>query len=977
MSRGPARRAVSSSPVSDVQQGTNETLGEGPGSRLGPYLLRDVIGEGGFGTVFRAEQSQPVQRLVALKILKLGMDTRQVVARFEAERQALALMDHPAIAKVYDAGATETGRPYFVMELVEGESLTEYCDARRLETHERLQLFGDVCLAVQHAHQKGVLHRDLKPSNVLVTEVDGIPLPKVIDFGIAKAIERPLTDSTLATEAFQVMGTPEYMSPEQAAGRDVDTRADVYALGVMLYELLTGTRPFAKDGGGLDQLGELLRQIHEVTPPKPSTRVSELGKADGGQDSETRVLLRSLRGDLDWIVMKALEKDRERRYASASELADDIARHLENEPVLASPPSATYRLRKFVRRNRMAVGSAAVIALTLIGATIGLGVLYARSVASEARATREAETSRQALTFLTGMFEVSNPSEARGETVTAREILDRGAERIELELADQPAIRSTLMASIGDVYRGLGLYQRADELIGSAVTIREALYGAEHPETLLTESTRADVWFRQARFDESEELLRTTLTRQDRVLGPDHPDTISTRVTLAQVLERQSRFDEAEVLTRQALEAAERTLGAEHELALVAKDHLGQVYLSTGRYDDAEAQYQEALSVRRRTLGSDHPETFGMLANLAEVATKQGRFDEAEAYFLEAADTALRVYGPEHQNTLVVRQRLGLLYYDQSRFDEAQAIQESVVETQRRTLGDGHLDTLLSLTTLSAVRQGQGRLEEAESLQLECLEGLLALFGETNAHTLSAYGNLAILYIRLGRLEEAEAFGRQAHLGSVELLGEDHPDTLLRLENLGNVYFEQGNFDGLLTLLAGVLEGRRRALGNEHPAVSRTLVNLAVVFNAAGDMPSATAVREELLQRSLDRFGVDYESVAEELLNLSATRVGALDYEGAATSTEEALRVRRAVLGDADRRTLATMRDYVYAMSLAERWSQVTPHLEAFDAAHAAAFEEDAEETIAFIDLVAQGFAAIGDKEQAARWRARLPAKNR
>src|SRR5262245_52529039 len=356
---------------------------EGPGTVIGRYKLLKDIGTGGFGTVYMAEQIEPVVRKVALKILKLGMDTKQVVARFEAERQALALMDHPNIAKVLDGGVSESGRPYFVMELVRGISITEYCDQNNLSPRERLELFIEVCQAVQHAHQKGVIHRDIKPSNVLVTLHDGKPVPKVIDFGIAKAMHGRLTEKTLFTEFRQFIGTPAYMSPEQAemSGLDVDTRTDIYSLGVLLYELLTGTTPFDTRSLLEAGYGELQRIIREKEPPKPSVRISTQGSAEIARHRRLDVaaLSRALRGDLDWIVMRALEKDRSRRYASASELTQDVRRHLGDEPVQAGPPGAAYRVKKFLRRNRAAVGWAVTIVVACLAGIAGTtwGVLRA------------------------------------------------------------------------------------------------------------------------------------------------------------------------------------------------------------------------------------------------------------------------------------------------------------------------------------------------------------------------------------------------------------------------------------------------------------------------------------------------------------------------------------------------------------------------------------------------------------------------
>ena len=351
---------------------------ESPGATIGPYKLREQVGEGGMGVVFVAEQERPVRRKVALKIIKPGMDTREVVARFEAERQALAMMDHPNIAKVYDAGSTESERPYFVMELVKGIPATEYCDKNKLPIAKRLELFVHVCNAIQHAHQKGIIHRDIKPSNVLVTLHDGAPVPKVIDFGVAKALHQRLTERTIYTSFAQVVGTPLYMSPEQAelSGLDIDTRSDVYSLGVLLYELLAGTTPFDKERFERAAYDEIRRIIRETDPPKPSTKVSSLGETasfvSAQRGTDPRSLSRSITGDLDVIVMKALEKDRTRRYGTASGLADDVQRFLENQPIVARAPSIAYRFSKFARRNRVALAMSAVVLVSLIVGLAGL-----------------------------------------------------------------------------------------------------------------------------------------------------------------------------------------------------------------------------------------------------------------------------------------------------------------------------------------------------------------------------------------------------------------------------------------------------------------------------------------------------------------------------------------------------------------------------------------------------------------------------
>jgi non-specific serine/threonine protein kinase/serine/threonine-protein kinase len=446
----------------------------GTPQRIGDYRILQKLGEGGMGEVFEAEQERPVRRKVALKLIKWGMNTKQVVARFESERQALAMMDHPNIARVYDGGATEQGRPYFAMEFVRGEPITQYCDRHLLNTRERLKLFMQVCEGVQHAHQKGIIHRDLKPSNVLVAIQENKPVPKIIDFGVAKATEQRLTEKTVFTQMGVLIGTPEYMSPEQAEMTvlDIDTRTDVYSLGVMLYELMTGVLPFDPKELRSSGFDEIRRKIREEEPSKPSARISTLPDVAKKRKIELPTLRRELKGDLDWITLRAMEKDRTRRYGSPNELAADVDRYLTDQPVLATPPSAVYRTRKFVRRHKVGVLAGAVVVLALLAGIAGTTIGLVRATRAEAEAKREAAAAKQVSDFLVDLFNVSNPSEARGSTITAREILDRGAERIEEELKDQPLVQAQMMHTMGKVYRSLGIYDEADSMLERAVDLR-------------------------------------------------------------------------------------------------------------------------------------------------------------------------------------------------------------------------------------------------------------------------------------------------------------------------------------------------------------------------------------------------------------------------------------------------------------------------------------------------------------------------
>jgi serine/threonine protein kinase len=645
-------------PARDVDATLDRASTTPESKSIGPYRLLQLLGEGGMGEVWLAEQKIPFHRTVALKLIKAGMDTKAVVARFESERQALALMDHPSIARVFDAGSTPEGRPYFVMEYVPGLPITEYCDKHRLTMKERLELFRQVCDGVQHAHQKAIIHRDLKPSNVLVVEQDNKAVPKIIDFGLAKATGQRLTDQTMFTELGVMIGTPEYMSPEQADQREqnIDTRTDVYSLGVILYQLLVGVLPFEVKALRAAGLEAILRVIREQEPPKPSTRIRSLGPASAEtaekRKEEPRSFARHVQGELDWITMKALEKDRTRRYGSPAELGADIGHYLRNEPVLAHLPSARYRANKFVRRHRFGVGAAVTAAVLLIGFAVAMGV-QARRIASERdRANRQAEAAQRVAEFMKGMFKVSDPSEARGNSITAREILDNGSKEIDTGLAKDPETQAQLMGVMGNVYVGLGLYPRAQPLLERTLDIRRRVHGPRNPETLQSADDLAWLLFQEGHYAEAEKLGRETLDIRRQVLGQEHRDTLASMRHLASALWKEGRYAEAEKMQRELLDIDRRVLGPEHRDTLATMNNLAATLKDGGRYAEAEEMQRELLDVKRRVLGPERPETLMTIDNLAATLQDEGRYAEAERMQREVLGIQRRVLGPEHPETL-------------------------------------------------------------------------------------------------------------------------------------------------------------------------------------------------------------------------------------------------------------------------------------------------------------------------------------
>ncbi|MFC2161237.1 tetratricopeptide repeat protein [Acidobacteriota bacterium] len=627
------------------------------------------------------------------------MDTRHVVERFETERQALAVMDHPNIAKVFDGGATETGRPYFVMELVRGVRITEYCDKHKLSTKERLELFIRVCQAVQHAHQKGVFHRDLKPSNILLVVQEDKPIPKIIDFGIAKATEHSLTERTLYTEQGLLIGTPEYMSPEQAemSGLDVDTRTDIYSLGVILYELLVGVLPFDPDILRKSGFGEIQRIIRETDPPKASTRLTGLGDTKISiakhRNTDPSSLHRELKGDLDWITIKAMAKDRTERYASTSEFAADIERHLKHKPIGASPPSVTYRIKKYIKRHRVGVAAAAFVALAILVGTVGTSIGLLKAVRAEKTAREEAETALQVSDFLERLFKVSDPSEARGNTITAREILEKGAENIEKTLTDQPEIQVRLMATMGRVFTSLGLYKEAGTLLEKVVNIQNQLLGRKHTETLIAVHDLANLYWYQNRLKDAESLYLKVVNIRTQELGEEHPDSLKANYDLASLYLLQDRYNECEKLASKTLEIQRRVLGEDHPDTLASQANLVSLYHDQGRTEDAVNGAVEIVETRQRVLGENHPETLRSMLNLAIIYRWAKSYKKAEQLCIEVGDLFRKVLGEDHPDTLTSIELRGSIYLVQEFWQQAEEHLLGAYYGFHAALGEEHSST--------------------------------------------------------------------------------------------------------------------------------------------------------------------------------------------------------------------------------------------------------------------------------------------
>jgi serine/threonine protein kinase/tetratricopeptide (TPR) repeat protein len=847
----------------DAAKDADSTRGrEGPGTRIGQYKLLQQIGEGGMGVVYMADQQQPVRRRVALKIVKPGMDSGQVIARFEAERQALALMDHVNIARVLDADTTENGRPYFVMELVHGVPITKYCDDNHLTPRERLELFAPVCHAIQHAHQKGIIHRDVKPSNVLVTLYDGRPVPKVIDFGVAKAIDQELTERTLFTQFGTVVGTLEYMSPEQAglSALGVDTRSDIYSLGVLLYELLTGTTPLERKRLRQAAFAEVMRLIQEEEPPKPSTRLSSsetLASVAAARKTEPAKLTRLVRGELDWIVMKCLEKDRTRRYETANALAREIQRYLADEPVEACPPSTGYRLRKFASKHRRLLVTVAAFVTLLLAAVAVSALLAVKALLAEAEASRqkkateealkaEAEQHRQAnvardtatsakntaeeekafalsvADFLRNdLLALANPTSFLAERVTPdrdlklREVLDRANKGLGGRFVKQPKVEAELRMTIGLAYLELGVFEKAGPQLEAALNIRRLVLGADHLETWRSQLALGMLYHQEGKYTQAVALLSQLLARQCAILGNNHTETQWARTGLAAVYQAQKQYSKAEPLLLQNIEIKRAAEVKPENFSIGAEQNLAVMYQEQGKYDEAEKLFQKVLTEARKVLGNDHPLTLLVRYNLALLSVGQGQLDQAESKLRSVLAAQERKLGPDHPETLRATSQLGYILKSQGRMLDAESLYVTALEGQRHKLGEDHPATLATRHNLAVVYRTQSRLAEAEALYLDCLKGRRRRLGENHPDTVATKNNLAYVYLLQGRNDEAESLFRQVLQARHEGWGETGDEALTTRESLAMVYCQRGKYEDGEALYSKTLADCVQARGED------------------------------------------------------------------------------------------------------------------------------------------------------------------
>ena len=832
---------------------------------IGAYELLEPVGEGGMAVVYKAQQHRPVKRLVAVKLIKLGMDTRQFVARFESERQALAMMDHPSVARVYDAGSTDTGRPYFVMEYVPGERLVQWCDRRNLSIRQRLELFIGVCEAVEHAHRKGIIHRDLKNSNVLVTDVDGRALPKVIDFGVAKAMTERLTDGTMFTEQGQLIGTPEYMSPEQAelGALGVDTRSDIYSLGVLLYELLAGVQPFASGTLRSGSYEQVQRLIREKDAPRPSSRLATVTDGEAiarRRRTELPTLIRNLRSELEWIPLKAMRKDREQRYRSAAELADDIRDYLSGRPLLAGPESARYRLRKFVRRHRAGVLMSAATLMLLLGG------IFATSWQAM-RANREADTARRQAELA-----IKAREEAQQRQRETRQVAD---------------FQSNMLREIDVEAMGRGIKQGFREQVRAAIA-RE--YVGEFPNR--RKRTDAEIDAAMAAYDEQARWAQ--------------PADVARRVIDEFVLER-----------------AGKTLDQEFaDQPLVKADimrAIGWNYWGLGLYGKAEPYLRTALKLRRDAVGSDQEEIAQGLAYLAGVLKDKGDTAAAGELYRESLGMYRRLHGDAHPHVAASLDNLGKMLFEIGEQAAAEPLLREALEMRRRLLGKEHVELAGSLNHLALLLRDKGDYAAAEPLFRESLAMYRKLLGDEHPFVAAALGNLAVLLKNTGDYKAAEALMLEALAVRRKVLGDEHPFVARALNNLGWLLDAMGEDARAEAILREALVLHRKLLGDEHPEIATSLNNLASLLQDKGDYAAAEPMYRESLAIYRKLLGDESAYVATGLNNLASLLQDKGDLAAAEPLFRQALSIRRKQFGDEHWLTLSTCSNLGYLLRAANR----------------------------------------------------------
>jgi serine/threonine protein kinase len=804
---------------------------------IGHYCILRLLGEGGMGSVYLAEQENP-HRIVALKVIKPGFVNAELLRRFEQEANALGRLQHPGIAQIYEAGTADSGfgpQPFFAMEFIAGWSLIEFAEERRLNTRDRLELMAKVCDAVNHAHQRGIIHRDLKPGNILV---DAEGQPKILDFGVARVTDSD-TEKTRQTDIGQLIGTLAYMSPEQVVADplELDIRSDVYALGVITYELLAGKLPYDTNRKALHEIVQAIRE----TDPAPLSSVQRI-----------------YRGDIETIAAKALEKDKARRYTSAAELAADIRRYLADEPIVARPPSTSYQLKKFARRNRALVAGAAAVVLVLIAGVVASTWQAVLARRAEATANAVSDFLQNDLLAQASAINQSKPTTKPDPDLKVRTALDRAAERITGKFDRQPEVEAAIRDTIGQTYLDLGLYPEARKQLELALALHRRMDGAENPKTLNTGWRLGVVAEKQGKLAEAEAIQSQTSQSMRRVLGPEHPDTLKSMTNLANVYLNQSKYEQAEALYLRTLEIDRRVLGPEDFQTIRCMNNLAVTYTSEGKYAKAEALYSQTAEIARRVLGLEHPFALLTMVNLANVYQYQGKYAQAETLDSQTLEIYRRVSGPEHPDTLRCMQALANTYTVEGKYAQAEALGSQTLEIKRRVLGPEHPDTLLCMNNLAYTYSFEGKYAQAETLDSQAVEIRRKVSGPEHQYTLYPMNDLADVYSFQGKYVQAEALASYTLEIRRRVLGPEHPDTLASINTLAVVYTDEGKFAQAEAFFSQTLEIQSRVLGPENPQTLYSLSNMVSMYQVQGKYSSAETYAAQALAGRRHALGPEH-----------------------------------------------------------------------------------------------------------------------
>jgi eukaryotic-like serine/threonine-protein kinase len=904
----------------------SRTPGSMVGQTIGPYQILDQLGEGGMGAVYLAEQTEPVQRKVALKLIKTGMDSKQVLARFEAERQALALMNHANVAMVYDAGSTPSRQPYFAMEYVRGLDIAAHCDQLEMDFRERITLFLQACEGVLHAHQKGLIHRDIKPGNILVSRAQDQPATvKIIDFGVAKSLSGVLTGHAAHTRLGSFVGTPAYSSPEQVSGPlvNVDTRADIYSLGVVLYQLLAGVTPYSEEELNRKTPVELARLLSGERPPSLLARFSSLSVEDEGEIAKHRSLsverMKALLGtDVSWIVGKCLERDPDDRYPSVLELEKDLRRWLDDKPIEARPTSRMYRARKFVRRHRtgVALGTAMTLALLITTGAAVYGLQSAREAAAEAELAAD---------FQVKQMQSIDPA-AMG--LGLRNAFSETAKKLEAERGSDPVAAAQSRQQVDDLLKRMNFTDLTlDQL--NTYSFKPALAGIKkdfgsHPllQARLWQ-TMADTLYGLGQLDAAVEPQRLALEQRRRLLGADDPLTLASTRSRGKLRRDMGQLDEAAADIEAATAGMRRVLGNDHPETLTSIDELGNIRSVQGKYDAAEVLYREALAGRRRVLRKDHPETLQSLGNVGQALLQQGKGKEALPYGLETLEGRRRVLGNAHADTVVAMHSMAITYFTMGKFPEAVAIGRDAVKGSRQLWGDRHPYTLAMTANLAVMLKDAGRLPEAEAYLRQTLQIESTLYNADHPGRLATLTALGGVLRAQGRLGEAESVFREALDGRRRTLGDDHPDTLTTAAFLAAVLSAEDRLDEAAALYRKTLAADRRILGHEHRETLATINQLAAVLGKKGEFSAANALYQEALRAQRRTLGDTHPDTLASISDMGALAQEQGDRKRAETLLREALAGQRKTLGD----------DHVWTLTTIDRLSQVLRELGELDEA--------------------------------------------